>query len=94
MAGPQLQGISAAWLRREDWPRWREIDPTMRPDYDGWLAKMEAAFTRYQQAGIPIVKVMIDPDEFLTWAKDRGVAPDSNGRAAFAAFKTMKTETR
>lgn len=88
----KVQGICAAWFRREDWPKWMALDPDVQPDFAKWLAKMEKAVANYQKAGIPIIKVVIDPDEFEAWAKQNGRGFGTNDRAAFAGIKGAQTE--
>lgn len=88
----RFQGVAAAWLRQEDWPRWLEIDPDFQPDYAHWLKRMEKAVAKHQAAGIPIVNVMVDPDEFMAWAKANGGTTNSDQRARYAAWKAMQDE--
>jgi hypothetical protein len=86
---PPVASIAAAWFRREDWPRWREIDPTIQPDFDVWLQGMEAAVDRYRAVDTPIVKTIILPDEFLAWTKATGHRVTTTARAEYAARKAM-----
>lgn len=92
-----LQGIAAAWFRREDWPRWLEIDPDFQPDYQHWHARMEKAVAQYRAAGTPIIKTIVLPDEFLAWSTANGKGVGTKARAEYAALKAMehdKTEKR
>ena len=91
----KLQGMALAWMRREDWPRWLAIDPLFQPDYNHWLRRMEKAEAQLKAAGTPVIKVMVDPEEFIAWR-------DANGRrglmqmdrASFAVWKMMHNESR
>jgi len=87
---PKMESLSIAWYRREDWPRWREICTDMHPDYDHWLGWAESAFEKYEGLGKRLVKVIIEPEEFLDWSRINGGAIDTHARGAFAAFKTAK----
>jgi len=86
----KLQGMAAAWFRRDDWPRWLEIDPDFQPDYEHWLKRMEAAVAQHQARGVPIIRTIIVPDEFLAWAKANGKGVGTMDRAAYAAFKAVE----
>ena len=68
-AGRGFKGQALSWFRREDWPQWREIDPDLEPDFDYWQARSDGAFAEFQAAGVPVLKVVIDPDEFLAWSR-------------------------
>ncbi len=37
-----LKGTAVSWFRESAFPRWRQIDPAFQPDYQHWLARMEA----------------------------------------------------
>lgn len=47
-----LKALGVAWFRKEDWPRWRAIDPDFEPDYDRWLRKAEAEVKKTREFGI------------------------------------------
>jgi hypothetical protein len=85
---------TAAWFRREDWARWCEIDSDFQPDYEHWLKRMEQAVAQHQAAGVALIKIILDPDEFLTWARahDKGVG--TAARAEFAAWAAMQHNRR
>ncbi|OFZ85785.1 MAG: hypothetical protein A2V78_02470 [Betaproteobacteria bacterium RBG_16_64_18] len=83
----KMQGVGVAWFKREDWPRWLAMDANFQPDYQHWLRRMEAVFTRYQAAGVPVVKVTLDPDEFIAWSRATGAGVGTDARAGYAALK-------
>jgi hypothetical protein len=85
-----LQGMGAAWFRRDDWARWHELDPTIQPDFDAWLGKMEVAVAGFRARGVAVVKVMIDPDVFVAWADANGHGYDTRGRQIYAAMKAAE----
>lgn len=87
---PKMRSLSLAWLREEDWPRWLAIDPNFQPDYQHWLRRMEAALKHYEGQGKRVVKVIVDPDEFLEWSRVNGGKVDSGARATFAARLAIK----
>ena len=88
-----MKGLAVAWFRKEDWPRWCSIDHDFQPDYDHWLRRSEKAFKHYESLGKRVVKVVIDPDEFLEWSHANGGKIDSNARAAYAGIKLMRKDT-
>jgi hypothetical protein len=87
---PKMESLSLAWYRKEDWPRWCEICPDFQPDYQYWLRWAESALKKYEGLGQRLVKVVIQPEEFLDWSRINGGKIDTNARSAFAAFKTAK----
>ena len=89
-----LQGLSVAWFRRGDWQRWCAIDPDFQPDYQHWLRRAEDAYACYLAAGVPIVKVVIDPDEFFSWTKATGRGIGIEARAHFAALRGMSGDNQ
>ena len=86
-----LRRVALAWFRQEDWPQWCAMDPDFQPDYQHWLRRMDALFEKQKAAGVTVVKVVIEPAEFLKWSKahDRKGLPTSD-RAAFAAWKAAQ----
>lgn len=90
---PNLQSLSLAWLKEEDWPRWLSIDSDFQPDYQHWLRRMNAAIAHYQSLGKRVQKIVVNVDEFLEWSRANGGKIDSNARAAFVAYKSMRNQT-
>lgn len=91
--GPNIKSLAIAWLKEEEWPQWLSIDSDFQPDYKHWLGRMNAAFAHYQSLGHRVVKITIEVDEFLEWSRSNGGKVDSNARAAFAAYKSMRKDT-
>jgi len=88
-----LRGLAVAWFRKEDWARWRSIDPSFEPDYDYWLGRSEEAIQRIG-ATQRVEKVIIDPDEFLKWSAANGGKIDAKARAAYAAISLAESDNR
>lgn len=86
--------MALAWMRKEDWPRWLEIDPEFQPDYAHWLARMNAASAQLTAQGVPVMKVIVDPDEFLAWSRENGQGIGSTDRASFAVFKMTEADRK
>lgn len=84
------QTIGLAWYRREDYPAIRAImaDPhSLAASYDLWLQAAENNETVARQAGLRTVRVVIEPEPFLQWCRDKGLAPDAAARRDYAAEK-------
>jgi hypothetical protein len=79
--------VAAAWLRREDWARWRAIDPMLDQEYEGWRAKFEAKIKELEQAGARVEKIEVGLDAFLAWSREhQGGAVNTKARALYAAL--------
>jgi hypothetical protein len=57
----------------------------LAPSYDQWLAAAENNEQVGRQAGLEIVRVMIEPAAFARWCAEKGVEPGSAARAQYAA---------
>ena len=55
--------VALAWLDREDWPRWQEIDPSL-PSYDEWVMKVEARHRDAHQRGVQFEVIRLDPPRY------------------------------
>lgn len=80
--------IGLPWYRREDYSRIRMMmsDPhNLATTYEQWLAAAENNESVGRQAGLDIVRVMIEPDAFARWCAQKGVEPGSAARKDYAA---------
>lgn len=84
-----MPNIAIAWLRKEDWKRWQEVDAQL-PDYDRWLAKIEDLIKQATAAGAVPTKVEVDPEAFLQWCKANGKPVHRDTRAQYAAQILMR----
>ena len=78
-----------AWLRQEDWPRWKALDPGMTT-YPHWLSKVTKATADAERQGIAVVKIAVDIDDFVSWCTASGRPIDSGSRAMFAGMLLMR----
>jgi hypothetical protein len=79
--------IGLPWYQREDYSRIRTMmsDPhNLAPTYEQWLAAAENNESVGRQAGLDIVRVMIEPDAFARWCAEKGVEPGSAARMDYA----------
>lgn len=88
-----MKSLSVAWFTKEDWPQWCSIDQDFDPDFGSWLIRAESAFEKHKALGHTVHKVLIHPDEFLHWCRINGRKINSDARAMFATFKTMRNDT-
>jgi len=86
----RISAMGIPWYRREDYPRIRKImaDGERFPEaYEDWLHRAEAVERRIAASGVPAIRAMIDPEQFLIWCKIRASKCDSQARGRFAAEK-------
>jgi hypothetical protein len=78
--------IGLPWYNRQDYPDIREMmaDPhNLAPTYEQWLAAAENNESVGRQAGLEIVRILIDPASFASWCASKGLAPDSEARMRY-----------
>ena len=78
------------WYTESQWARLKEIaaDPErFESTFADWTAMAEAQLLPLQKAGIFPVKVLIDPDEFSAWCKERSRRNDASARAAYVSTR-------
>jgi hypothetical protein len=86
------RAIGVAWFRPEDYQRIREIsDDEMIPTFGEWESKMTQFLASREAPGVILEKVIVDPDELLTYARHHhGGKIDTKVRGAFAAWLIMQ----
>jgi hypothetical protein len=89
---PNLKRFALAWLRKEDWPRWLEIDSDFQPDYYHWLRRVTDAEARLKSDGVNVVRIDVLPEEFIEWAQSNGCPLDTRGRSAYATWKVSRMD--
>lgn len=83
--------IGLPWYSREDYPRIRDmmIDRhNLAPAYDSWLAAAENNENVGRQAGLEITRIIIEPDAFAQWCRDKGLEPGGAARMQYVAAMT------
>jgi hypothetical protein len=93
MSETPARRIGLPWYRREDYSRLREMMSdrhNLAPTYDQWLAAAENNESVGRQAGLEIVRVMIEPEAFARWCAEKGMEPGSAARKGYAAENTPK----
>jgi hypothetical protein len=93
MSETPARRIGLPWYRREDYSRLREMMSdrhNLAPTYDQWLAAAENNESVGRQAGLEIVRVMIEPEAFARWCAEKGMEPGSAARTGYAAENAPK----
>ena len=80
--------IGMPWYRAEDYARLREMmaDPhAMAAGFDAWQASAMNNERVAKDAGLSVVRVLIEPDAFAAWCSARSLPLDGSARMGFAA---------
>jgi hypothetical protein len=86
---PNIDAIGVPWFTAETWERLCEVsDADLLPadTFSEWIALAEPQFAQFVADGLPVERVLIDPDELAAWCEFNNLPVDGRGRAAFAAF--------
>lgn len=73
--------------RPEHYERIKEImdDGDKLPEtFEKWRQRSNAPEAAFERQGIKIVRVYLDPDEFMQWCKARGMNLDAKARNEYA----------
>ena len=87
-----LHGVP--WCRSKDYDRLLEIFEdayTFPATYNEWIDVAEAKIKYFEGMGKRIVKVPIDPTEFLQFCASSGQKRDAEGRRAFVRKVLLET---
>ena len=60
------------------------------PSYDEWLSIKEREERDEQSKGKIVSRIIIDPDEFTAWCREKHLKFDEEARADFALFLLFK----
>ena len=80
--------VGLARYRKEQWHRWLETvdDPAgWEGTYEAWQQHAEEMAERLRRAGLEVIFVDLDADEFVQWCRSRGYKNDSESRSRYAA---------
>jgi hypothetical protein len=79
--------VGLPWYRREDYAALLALftDRDKLPaTFDEWLNHAESIEKQLRTAGLAVVRILIRPDSFEGWCKERGLQPDQRARLSFA----------
>ena len=80
--------VGLARYRKDQWQRWLEtVDDRSRWEdtYEAWQTHAEVMADRLRRAGLEVIFVDLDADEFAQWRRSRGYKNDSESRSRYAA---------
>lgn len=89
----EIAPIGIGWFNREDYPRILEImvDAEIMPPTHGlWRDAAEAQEMRAKDSGLRVIRVRIEPDQFLAWCADAGLPANAQARMAYASEVAAK----
>lgn len=88
-----LAAVPFVWWRPDTYGRAREIcaERDTPETFKEWRKAAQKTFDSLRAQGLPVVKVLVDPEELLTWAGGRAI--DAQLRAQFAVV-THERENR
>ena len=83
-----ISAMGLPWYTRADY---REtvavmVDCERLPkSFDAWLIRAEAIERRIVSSGVPAVRVVLSPKQFVSWRAARGLACNRDARGMFVA---------
>lgn len=83
MQPKSVRAVGIAWYSRQRYRRILEImdDAEKLPaTYDQWLKGAETGERQLKRSGHIVIRAMIDPEEFVSWCRTRGLKPDAQAR--------------
>ena len=82
-----ISAVGIAWYRESDYPRILQImedADLLHATFLEWQKAAEQAERMSERNGTPIIRAIIDPQEFPAWCRARGLNVDAGARMAFA----------
>ena len=83
----RISVVGVPWYRKGDYARLRALfadGARLHETYGGWLAAARTAETHLVAQGHRVVRVEIEPDEFVVWCSGHDIAPDAEARMRYA----------
>lgn len=75
-------------FQKEHWGRWLELADdreNWESSYEEWHRAAEAMAGRLLRAGLEVIWVDVDPEQFAHWCRQRGYLNDGESRSRYAA---------
>jgi hypothetical protein len=85
---PTISAMGLPWYSRNEYHETVAVmvDAERMPkDFASWLLRAEAIERQIVASGVPAVRVVLSPKQFVSWCAARGLACDSSARGRFAA---------
>jgi hypothetical protein len=83
------------WYTEGQWARLKETatDPErFEATYEEWSAMAEGELLHLSKAGIIPAKVLIDPDAFSAWCKEKSIPNDASARAEYVSIQLRRAD--
>jgi hypothetical protein len=87
-----IHSIGVPWFTREQYEKLLQVADdraTMLPNFEEFDHVAGRRFDQHKARGLPVEKVMIDTDQFVTWCTAEGRPIDAHARAEYAALGMM-----
>ncbi len=97
MENDNLQ-IAVCWYKEEQWERLKEIvidKDNIEDSYLEWRKGAEKKLNELKSKGLNIKKILVDTEEMLIWANEKGKELNGDMRSQYAAhiLKNRGNET-
>lgn len=89
----RISAVGVSWYRPETYDSLRAMmaDPEVLPaTYEKFLYRALKQEEQQRAAGLAVIRVHLDADEFPGFCRERGLDLNAQGRMAFAAFKAAE----
>ena len=89
------QVVGVAWYGPADWSRLKEVVPDaerLEHSHAKWEEVALDSCAKLAAAGVHVVRIHVDADEFLAWCRGKRRAGDAAARAHFAAEKLRERD--
>lgn len=87
--------VAFAWYRSGDYDRIRAFADDgggMDPTFGQWQEQAKRKLAEIRARGMIVRKIVVDPDEFAAWLRERNVKADNQSRAQFVAEIARRDE--
>ena len=84
----KISVVGLPWYRKEHYLQLRALfvdGVRLHETYAGWLAAARATETHLVTQGHRVVRVEIEPDEFVAWCSGHDATPDAQARTRYAS---------
>ncbi len=88
--GGQRSGLP--WFEPEEYPRILEVmnyPPDMSRDYERWREVAENKESALKRMGKLVVRVVVHPEEFISWCATHSIQPNSGSIDGFVEYHVI-----
>ena len=88
------RAIPTPWFRdRRDYDAVRALindEPTLFDTFDQWLDEADKRILKFSAKGLPVKKVIVDPEAFVTFCRSGAIASNRSSLISFIATESAK----